>query len=128
IAVALEQAAIAGDAVARALATGDFSFAEYRRALRRAPVGRDLLLDRWLAALLYRPGAGWQSWLGLMLLDPTVSAWYAARIAGEPVRRRTLLAAIVRHLPAAGARRRAVRALGQDALSDGSVPAASHCA
>jgi geranylgeranyl reductase family protein len=113
IAVALEQAAIAGDAVARALATGDFSFADYRRALRRAPVGRDLLLDRWLAALLYQAGAGWQSWLGLMLLDPSVSAWYAARIAGEPVRRRRLLAAIARHLPLAGARRRAVTELAR---------------
>lgn len=111
IAVALEQAAIAGDAVARALATGDFSFSDYRRALRRARVGRDLALDRWLAALLYQPGERWQSWLALMLLDPSVSAWYAARIAGQGVRRRTLLAAIARHLPRAAASARAVRAL-----------------
>jgi geranylgeranyl reductase family protein len=108
IAVALEQAQVAGDAAARALAIGDFSFADYARRLRRAQVGRDLALDRWLAALLYPAGGGWQPWLGLLLFDPSVSAWYAARIAGEPVRRRKLLAAIVRHLPRARARWRGV--------------------
>ncbi|MCX8005838.1 MAG: hypothetical protein N2688_12940, partial [Burkholderiaceae bacterium] len=106
IAAALEQGRIAGDAVAQALASGDFAFSDYPRRLRRAPVGRDLALDRWLAALLYQPGERWQPWLALTLLDPSVSAWYAARIAGVPVRRRTLLAAIARHLPQAAWRRR----------------------
>src|SRR5262249_52731459 len=41
IAVAMEQGIVAGDHVARALATGDVSFSGYRRAIRRAVVGRE---------------------------------------------------------------------------------------
>src|SRR5690606_33963118 len=85
IAVALEHGRIAGDAAASALATGDFRFAVYPRTLRRAVVGRELNLDRWLAARLYQAGPGWQRWVGLALLDADVLELYAARVAGTEV-------------------------------------------
>jgi geranylgeranyl reductase family protein len=85
IAVALEHGRIAGDAAASALATGDFRFADYPRTLRRAVVGRELNLDRWLAARLYQAGPGWQRWVGLALLDADVLELYAARVAGTEV-------------------------------------------
>lgn len=85
IAVALEQAQIAGDLIARGLAGGDLGFAGYRRALRKAVVGRELALDRWLARLLYQAGPGWKRWLSLVLFDPDVLEMYAARVAGSEV-------------------------------------------
>lgn len=115
IAVALEQAQLAGDAAAAALASGDLSFADYGRALRRAAVGRELVLDQWLAGRLYQAGSAWRFWMGLMLFDRELVELYAARIAGTaslagrklrvwrsildhwtrwPARRRPLLAAI----------------------------------
>lgn len=85
IAVALEHGCIAGDAAARALADSDFRFADYRRLLRRAVVGRELSLDRWLAARLYQAGPGWQRWAGVALADPGILRLYAARVAGTEV-------------------------------------------
>jgi geranylgeranyl reductase family protein len=85
IAVAMEQGAIAGDHVARALAGGDVGFARYRRALRRAIVGRELALDRRLARMLYQRGRGWRDWLALVLFDGDVLDMYAARVAGSQV-------------------------------------------
>jgi flavin-dependent dehydrogenase len=81
IAVAMEQAVVAADHIAAALGTGDFAFRRYRRALRRATVGRELNLDRHLARLLYG-GERWKSWLSLVLFDPEVLELYAARVAG----------------------------------------------
>ena len=109
IAVAMEQAAIAGDAVARALATGDVGFRGYRRALRRATVGRELALDRWLARLIYQRGPGWRRWLSLVLFDPDVLEMYAARVSGSEVladQKLRLWRALVKHVAAGGARSR----------------------
>jgi geranylgeranyl reductase family protein len=113
IAVALEQAQVAGDHVARALAGGDLGFRGYRRALRRAVVGRELALDRWLARLLYQDGPGWQRWLGLVLFDPDVLEMYAARVAGSEVladQKLRLWRALARHALHARGRRRQLRA------------------
>ncbi len=85
IAVAMEQGIVAGDHVARALATGDVSLSGYRRALRRAVVGRELALDRRLARLLYQRGDAWRSWMSLVLFDPDVLEMYAARVSGTQV-------------------------------------------
>jgi flavin-dependent dehydrogenase len=103
IAVAMEQGAIAGDHVARALATGDVRFRGYRRALRRATVGRELALDRWLARMLYQRGPGWRDWLALVLFDRDVLDMYAARVSGSQV--------------LADQKLRLFRALGRHALS-----------
>lgn len=113
IAVAMEQAQVAGDAVARALTTGEVGFAGYRRALRKAVVGRELALDRHLARLLYQPGPGWRRWLSLVLFDPDVLEMYAARVAGTEVladQKARLWGALVRHGFAAGRRRRELEA------------------
>jgi len=110
IAVAMEQAQVAGDHVARALTTGDVGLRGYRRALRRAVVGRELALDRWLARLLYRE-RGWRSWLSLVLYDPDVLGMYAARVDGTQVladHKLRLYRALVRHATAARSRRRAL--------------------
>jgi flavin-dependent dehydrogenase len=110
IAVALEHGLVAGGAIAEARASGDFSFTGYRRALRRADVGRDLALDRWLAKLLY--GGDHRRWLGLVLHDHEVLELYAARVSGSVVladRKRALAAALVRHVVHGRARRRALR-------------------
>ncbi len=102
IAVAMEHALVAGETIARACETGDFRFAGYRRALRRATVGRELNLDRWLARLLYGGGGeGWRSWLSLVLYDPQVLEMYAARVAGGLVladHKLRLAGALFRHL------------------------------
>ena len=84
IAVAMEQAIFAGAAIDRAFAGGDFSFATYRRDLRRATVGRELTLDRRLARLLYR-SKRWRDWLALILYDRQVIEMYAARVAGTEI-------------------------------------------
>jgi hypothetical protein len=77
----MEHAIVAGDAIAAGLAAADLRFRGYRRALRRATVGRELALDRWLARLLYG-GGRWRWWLSLVLTDPEVLELYAARVAG----------------------------------------------
>ena len=109
IAVAMEQGLVAADAIATALDSGDFSFARYRRALRRATVGRELAIDRWLARLLYR--GDWRRWLSLVLFDEKMLGLYAARVSGSMVladHKRSLVAALARHLPRLGSRRRAL--------------------
>jgi len=110
IAVAMEQAQIAGDHAARALARGDFGFRSYRRDLRRAVVGRELALDRWLARLLY-DGSQWRSWLSLVLYDPQVLAMYAARVDGTSVladHKLRLWSRLMKHAVAMRSRRRAL--------------------
>ncbi len=100
IAVAMEHALVAGDTIADGLARGDFSFRGYRRALRRATVGRELALDRWLARLLYG-GARWRMWLDLVLHDPDVLELYAARVAGGLIladQKLRLVGALARHV------------------------------
>src|SRR5690606_24871751 len=80
---------------------GDFAFADYRRRLRRAVVGRELALDRWLARLLYGGNRRWRSWLSLVLFDPDVLEMYAARVSGTSVladQKPRLYAALARHL------------------------------
>ncbi len=118
IAVAMEQAQIAGDAIARALASGDVRFAGYRRALRKAVVGRELALDRWLARLLYR-SPRWRSWLALVLYDPDVLELYAARVDGTQVladQKLRLWGALWRHARKAGVRRRELAAALPEAV------------
>jgi flavin-dependent dehydrogenase len=111
IAVAMEQGLVAGEAITIALASGDFSFRRYRRALRRATVGRELAIDRWLARLLYR--GDWRRWLSLVLYDDKMLELYAARVSGSMVladHKRALVGALARHLPRMGSRRRALEA------------------
>jgi flavin-dependent dehydrogenase len=111
IAVAMEQALVAADHIAAGLARGDLRFAGYRRALRRATVGRELNLDRWLARLLYR-SRFWPSWLSLVLFDPDVLELYAARVAGGLVladQKRRLWRALARHVFKLPARRHELR-------------------
>jgi flavin-dependent dehydrogenase len=108
IAVALEQALVAGDHIADGLARGDLGFTGYGRALRRATVGRELNLDRWLARLLYG-GERWRGWLSLVLFDAAVLELYAARVAGALVladQKLRLVAALARHLLSWPTRRR----------------------
>lgn len=112
IAVGMEQGLVAAEAICAALDTGDFRFADYRRRLRRATVGRELALDRWLARMLYGQG-GWRRWLGLVLCDDRMLELYAARVCGAMVladRKRELLWALGRHLLRAGGRARALAA------------------
>lgn len=109
IAVGMEQAQVAADAIVAARASGDFRFARYRRAVRRATVGRELAIDRWLARLLYR--GDWRRWLSLVLLDERVLELYAARVSGSLVladHKRELVFALGRHLFRARSRRRAL--------------------
>ena len=125
IAVAMEQAQVAGDHVARALATGDVGFGGYRRALRKAVVGRELALDRWLARLLYQAGPGWQRWLSLVLFDRDVLEMYAARVAGSEIladQKLRLWRALGRHTLHARARRRQLAA----AQAPVALPAPAH--
>ena len=91
-----------------AFASEDFRFRGYRRALRRATVGRELALDRILARLLYG-GSRWRDWLSLVLFDPEVLELYAARVAGGLVladQKARLWWALARHVWQRGARRR----------------------
>jgi geranylgeranyl reductase family protein len=122
IAVALEQAQIAGDLIARGLAGGDLGFAGYRRALRKAVVGRELALDRWLARLLYQAGPGWKRWLSLVLFDPDVLEMYAARVAGSEVladQKLRLWRALGKHAWRSRSRRRQLTAATPAALPAG---------
>lgn len=121
IAVALEQALVAGDCIDRAFRGGDFSFADYRRRLRRATVGRELALDRWLARLLYG-GKRWKRWLSLVLYDPQVLEMYAARVDGSQIladQKLRLYRALARHAVHARRRRRALDlAVSGDSVGD----------
>jgi geranylgeranyl reductase family protein len=119
IAVGMEQAQVAADAIVHALASGDFRFAGYRRAVRRATVGRELAIDRWLARLLYR--GDWRRWLSLVLLDERMLELYAARVSGSLVladHKRELVFALWRHLFRARSRRRALAAASTLAPAD----------
>lgn len=112
ISVGLEHAPVAAEAVCAALASGDFRFAGYRRAVRRAVVGRELALDSRLAVMLYPPRR-FGLWLSCILFDERMQALYAARVSGSEVladRKGALLAAMGRHLIAAPKRLRALRA------------------
>ena len=122
IAVAMEQAVIAGDTIARGLATGDLGFSRYPRDLRRAVVGRELALDRWLARLLYQAGERWQPWMSLVLFDPDVLEMYAARVSGSEVladQKGRLYRALVRHVMRYPSRRRQLR---EAAAAAGTAP------
>lgn len=99
IAVAMEQAVVAGDAIDQALRVGNYSFGDYRKRIRRATVGRELALDRWLARLIYG-SRHWQDWLSLVLLDDKVLDMYARRVDGTEVladQKGRLYAALWRH-------------------------------
>lgn len=112
IAVAMEQAVVAGDAVAEALERGDYGFRDYRKRLCRAVVGRELELDRWLAKLLYGTRA-WRGWLSLVLYDADVLEMYAARVAGTEIladQKWRLYRALARHAWRYRARRGALDA------------------
>jgi menaquinone-9 beta-reductase len=112
IAVGMEHGLVAAGAIAEALDRGRFGFSGYRHALRRATVGRELALDRWLARLLYS-GAGWRQWLSLVLYDDKMLELYAARVSGSLVladHKRELFKALLRHIAATGQRRRALLA------------------
>lgn len=99
IAVAMEQAIVAGDVIAQALDKGDLGLAGYRQSIRRATVGRELNLDRWMARFLYAPRL-WRLWLPLALFDETILELYAARVAGSLVlvdHKAELIRALARH-------------------------------
>lgn len=113
IAVAMEQAIVAGDQIARALERDELSFSGLGRRLRLAVVGRELALDRRLAKLLYQPGEGWREWMSLVLFDPDMLRMYAARVSGGEVladQQARLVRALARHLWSRGSRRRSLRA------------------
>ncbi len=123
IAVALEQALVAGDCIDEAFRTGDFSLASYRRRLRKATVGRELALDRWLAWLLYR-SKNWERWLSLVLYDPQVLEMYASRVDGSQIladQKLRLYKALIRHALRARRRRQQLRLAGAGAAP--SLPA-----
>jgi menaquinone-9 beta-reductase len=120
IAVAMEQAVIAGDTIARGLAGGDLGFSRYGKDLRRAVVGRELSLDRWLARLLYQSGERWRPWMSLVLFDPDVLEMYAARVSGSEVladQKPRLFRALARHLARYPSRRRQLRNASQVPVS-----------
>jgi flavin-dependent dehydrogenase len=99
IAVGLEQAQVAAGFIARGLGSGDLRFAGYRRAIREAVVGRELMLDGRLASLLYG-SRDYRRWLSLIMFDERMLALYAARVAGTEVladRKLTLLGTLARH-------------------------------
>jgi flavin-dependent dehydrogenase len=107
IAVGMEQALVAADAIVEALSSGNFGFSGYGRAIRSATVGRELSIDRWLARLMYR--GDWRRWLSLVLYDDRMLELYAARVSGSLVladHKRELLFALGRHVLRAGERRR----------------------
>ncbi len=113
IAVAMEQAILAGNQIAAALAADRLDFSELGRRLRASTVGRELALDRRLARLLYQPGEGWREWMSLVLFDPDMLTMYAARVSGSEVladQLLRLLRAFGRHLLRRRGRRRALAA------------------
>lgn len=106
IAVGLEQGPIAAAAIVGALSSGDFGFAGYGAAVRRAVVGRELAIDDRLAGLLYAR-RGYSLWLSLVLFDRRVLTLYAARVSGSEVladRKVALAGALGRHALAAPVR------------------------
>ncbi|HEX2569544.1 MAG TPA: FAD-dependent monooxygenase [Polyangia bacterium] len=122
IAVGMEQGMVAARAILAALTSGDFGFAGYRRALRRATVGRELALDRWLARMLY-DGDDYRRWLALVLLDAKMLEFYAARVSGTLVladHKRYLMAALGRHLWHGRARYRQL----EEAIAEAAPPTA----
>lgn len=113
IAIAMEQAVIAGDAVDRALAAQVYDFAGYGRELRKSVVGRELNLDRRLAAMLYG-GKRWRDWLSLVLFDPDMLQFYAARVDGTEVladQPWRLFTALMRHMVQRRARRKTLEGI-----------------
>lgn len=111
IAVAMEQAILAGDEIAAALRTGELGFESFGGKVRRAVVGRELTLDRRLARLLYQRGEGWREWMSLVLFDPDMLTMYAARVSGSEVladQPWRLVKAMGRHVLARRKRRRAL--------------------
>ena len=111
IAVAMEQAILAGDEIAAALASGELGFESFGGKVRRAVVGRELTLDRRLARLLYQRGEGWREWMSLVLFDPDMLTMYAARVSGSEVladQPWRLVKAMGRHVLARRRRRRAL--------------------
>ena len=112
IAVAMEQALVAGDWIDRGLRERQLGFAGYRRALRRAVVGRELALDRHLARMLY-DSRRWRDWLALVLYDPDVIEMYARRVDGTEVladQKARLMRALMRQVVKRGTRRRQLAA------------------
>ncbi|MBT8495461.1 MAG: NAD(P)/FAD-dependent oxidoreductase [Deltaproteobacteria bacterium] len=108
IAVAMEQAVIAGDHIERGLVVDNLGFQDYRRALRKAVVGRELELDRRLAKMLYG-GPNWRDWLSLVLFDPDMLQVYASRVDGSEVladQWGRLFKALARHMLKRRGRRR----------------------
>ena len=116
--MAMEQGLVAGEAICEGLAGGDLRLLDYTRRVRRAPVGRELALDRVLSWLLYDhplgrrlPGSdghlsGWGRYLGMVLYDEELLELYAARVAGTLVlaeQRRVLLRVLWRHAARRGA-------------------------
>jgi geranylgeranyl reductase family protein len=100
IAVAMEQAMVAGDWIDRGLRDRHLDFHGYRRALRGAVVGRELALDRHLARMLYG-SRRWRDWLALVLYDPDVIEMYARRVDGTEVladQKARLVRALIRHV------------------------------
>ena len=111
IAVAMEQAILAGDDIAAALRAQEYGFAKFGAKVRRAAVGRELALDRRLAGLLYQRGEGWKEWMSLVLFDPDMLTMYAARVSGSEVladQPWRLVRAMGRHVWARRGRRRAL--------------------
>jgi flavin-dependent dehydrogenase len=113
IAVGMEQAIFAAQAIVRALDTRDFSFRGYRRALRAETVGRELAMDRWAARLLYG-GDRWRDFLPVVLFDEQVSELYARRVSGTCVladEKWALCRALARHAMAYRSRRDRLQAM-----------------
>jgi flavin-dependent dehydrogenase len=112
IAVGLEHGLIAAQTVAAARARHDFTFAGYRRAVRRAVVGRELTLDGRLARMLYG-GGDYRRWLSLVMFDTRMLELYAARVSGSEIladRKAALLGALARQLVLGRGRARALGA------------------
>jgi flavin-dependent dehydrogenase len=110
IAVGLESGPIAAATISQGLARNQFGFTGYRRAIRRAVVGRELALDGRLARLLY--GArNFRPWLGLVLFDQRMLQLYAARVSGSEIladRKLALTGTFIKHLFLGRGRARAV--------------------
>lgn len=108
IAVGMEHGLLAAEAITQSLTTGNFAMAGYTRAVKRAAVGRELILDGRLAQMLY-DGDAYRRWLSLMLFDEKLLQLYADRVAGTLVladQNTALLGAFVRHVGAWRSRRR----------------------
>lgn len=118
IAVAMEQAILAGDCIEAGLRKGDVSFADYGRMVRRAVVGRELVLDRRLARMLYDSKGGME-WLGLVLYDEDMLEMYARRVDGTEVladAKLRLVKALLRHVWRRRHRRQLLSAASQPSL------------